>query len=988
MADDLSEPLLESYVEEQDGAPRKQRRTTCCGWRFALVVGVAYAGVGAGLAFAGLPRWPPPAPRSCVGAFGHACGAWACVAAAALLVVLVCVRWAARRERPPTGASPEDRAGFAGRYTFWWVLPTLRAANAAGKLELGDLPALPLSDRCASLERRLRACWLARRGGSGSLLVALLGRMQPRVVLYALGHGWVFLGLMFLDPIILRRLLSDADDGGRGATRRNLGYAGALSASMFVRVACMEVCFFGSVRAMNNCRTALVPLVFREAVAVDADEGDERRAYDDGAVTNLMATDADKLGRWSWTLFFGAQWTFAVVSLPAVAWCMYGLLGTAALVGAATVVVANQCALEIGKRTKPAVLRLQEARDARAKLMQEALASVRVSKLRGWDDVVRTAVRAARAREMAALRTTRYLDALNVFVGCCASLAVPVSIFAWYAEVEGRRLTPPVAFTALAWITQMKWSINTLPDIYNLWSSLAPSCERLEAFLRRTKTPQQHREDESPPPGVAFDLDGAVGPKAAPLVRARVTARVGDLVVIVGPVGCGKSTLLKTLAGARALADGTLRAASGGARAYVGQEPFLASGTIAENVVFGLPHDAARLDDALDRCCLRPDLDALPDGARTLVGPAGVQLSGGQKARVALARALYARPDFLVLDDVLSAVDAHTGDALWRRAIAPLAGPGKATVVLATHQLAFCDRPEVTRVVDLAEDAHWRDGLPPATTTAPAPTAPPPGDADDTAPKKDRAPAGASVAEVRREVRRLLAKHHGRVVDEALERLLVDGLAGEEDDCERRREGLISLSDFGLYVRAFGSPAKVACLAGVAVLACACGVASNVWLSIWADDGAEDQTRFLVVYASIGAAQAALLACQTILLTLCALDASKTLHGRMVDAVLASPMRFFDETPRGTVLNRFLQDLASVDVDVPTVALDQLTRTLTVCSQLGLVLYFAPWVACSLPAALAPYVFIFRTVRVAARDTRRLEAGQETGATLANFKGF
>ena len=98
---------------------------------------------------------------------------------------------------------------------------------------------------------------------------------------------------------------------------------------------------------------------------------------------------------------------------------------------------------------------------------------------------MRARVAAAREAEMAALKTTRYLDALNVFVGCVAALAVPVAIFSWYALVEKKSLSPAVAFTALAWITQMEWSINTLPDIYNLWSSLSPSVERLADFLLR-----------------------------------------------------------------------------------------------------------------------------------------------------------------------------------------------------------------------------------------------------------------------------------------------------------------------------------------------------------------------------------------------------------------------------------------------------------------------------------------------------------------------
>ena len=968
---ELRAPLLESY--DNDEVLHKERRR---GARCVLLVPVLLcAGLGAASWRLGA-RWPPPPPKRCAASFSARCGAAACAVGAVAVALAVVAALLRRRRRVDPRAAPQDAAGFASTYTFWWMTPTLRAANAKGRLDAGDLPKLPRSDGAARLARALKATWLERPGGAGSLFVALLARMQPRVVLGALGHGWLFLSLMFLDPIILRRLLDGAGADSAAAARRNLGYAAALSASMFVRVACMEVCFFGSVRAMNNCRTAIVPLVFRAAVGGRTDE-------DSGKLTNLMATDADKLGRWSWTLFFAAQWSFAVVSLPAVAYCMYDLLGAAALVGAATVVAANQAALEIGKRTKPAVLRLQEARDARAKLTTEMLAGVRLAKLRGWTAAVRARVAAAREAEMAALKTTRYLDALNVFVGCVAALAVPVAIFSWYALVEKKSLSPAVAFTALAWITQMEWSINTLPDIYNLWSSLSPSVERLADFLLRAP-----KDAGAPPPfpsDAAAAVDGAVGYGARAVATAKFECRRGEVVAVVGPVGSGKSTLLRSLCGADAAVDGWAGTAPGLARAYVGQDPFLLTGTIVDNVAFGLPVDDARVDACLRDCGLGPDLAALPDGRLTPVGPSGVRLSGGQRSRVALARALYAEPDVLVLDDVFSAVDAHTGAALWERAIAPLAG--RCAVVLATHQLAYAARPEVSRVVDLGP----RGAAAPSRSIEEAKEAP----AVEAAPVAEtsvetQAPARrepVALEEVAAELRRLLAAREGETVDGALATRLERSLLGlDGDEPERRRGGFIAYRDFVLYLDAFGSRATSAGLAAIAVAACACAVASNVWLSVWADDGAEGaaQTRFLVVYAAIGVLQAGLLALQTILLTLCALDASKTLHEKMLDGVLGAPLRFFDETPQGNALNRFLQDLANVDVDVPTVFLDQLTRTLTVASQLGLVLYFAPWVALMLPLALVPYGFIFSTVRVAARDTRRLEAAAH-GPCYAHF---
>ncbi|KAH8093399.1 ATPase [Aureococcus anophagefferens] len=465
---------------------------------------------------------------------------------------------------------------------------------------------------------------------------------------------------------------------------------------------------------------------------------------------------------------------------------------------------------------------------------------------------------------MAALKTTRYLDALNVFVGCVAALAVPVAIFSWYALVEEKSLSPAVAFTALAWITQMEWSINTLPDIYNLWSSLSPSVERLAEFLLRAP-----KEPAAPPPfpsDAAAAVDGAVGYGARAVATAKFECRRGEVVAVVGPVG---------------------------------------------------------------------------------------------------------------------AVDAHTGAALWERAIAPLAG--RCAVVLATHQLAYAARPEVSRrrprsaarrAARSIEDAKEAPAVEEAPVAEPS--------VETHAPAR-REPV--ALEEVAAELRRLLAAREGETVDGALAARLERSLLGlDGDEPERRRGGFIAYRDFVLYLDAFGSRATSASLAAIAVAACGCAVASNVWLSVWADDGAEGaaQTRFLVVYAAIGVLQAGLLALQTILLTLCALDASKTLHEKMLDGVLGAPLRFFDETPQGNALNRFLQDLANVDVDVPTVFLDQLTRTLTVASQLGLVLYFAPWVALMLPLALVPYGFIFSTVRVAARDTRRLEAAAH-GPCYAHF---
>jgi hypothetical protein len=400
-------------------------------------------------------QWPPHV-RACTSSF-HDCRGLAC----ATIALSIFISWLLAElclVAPRTG-SPEDRAGLVSTYTFWWVTPTLRRANAQGSLKPDDLPSLPTHDRASHLKARFCEIWLDVNK-KRSLLVTLLYSIQKRVLISTLLHGWAFLGLMFLDPIVLKKLLDAADNEQQ--TERNYGYALFLAVSMFMRVSSMEVCFFGSVRVMNNARTAVAPAVFAKTLRYESQ-------LDSGALTNLMATDADKLGRWTWTVFFLAQWSFAVVSLPAVVYCMYSLLGNAAFCGAGTLLITNHLSMVLARRTKPIVQKLQEARDKRASLVSECVASARLLKLRGWICDAKDQIDKARSIEMRHLVTIRFLDAANVLLGSLSGLAVPASIFSYYTVIDRKVLTPAVAFAALAWVQQMRWSINTLPDIYNLW---------------------------------------------------------------------------------------------------------------------------------------------------------------------------------------------------------------------------------------------------------------------------------------------------------------------------------------------------------------------------------------------------------------------------------------------------------------------------------------------------------------------------------------
>ncbi|GAB5358528.1 hypothetical protein AAMO2058_000466100 [Amorphochlora amoebiformis] len=1017
-------------------------------------------------------------------------------------------------EEYPKEMAGEDQSSLFSRFTFWWVTPVLTSANRKGRLEERDLPILPEYDQPKRLYQRLSSLIEERRAkgkpplSGTSMFATLMFRMQPITFLLSLVCGWLFLACMFVDPIILRHLLASSESGG-GKLREHLALILALSVSMWIRVGCMELCYFASTRTMANCRSALVQSVYHAAIHLPP-KVEAKGGYDTGKVTNLVATDADEFAKAEWVVFFLAQWTWAVVSLPACLYFVYELVGSAAFIGVSMILIGTGMNFFIYSNLKPVYKRVQTSRDVRSRVMNGLIKTIKAVKLQMCELLWKGRVEEARAVELRNIKIAQYWSAFNQLTGNLASLAVPVSIFTWYTVYEKKTLDPTTAFTVLAWINQMQWSINTLPGMFNLYAFLTPSCTRLSNFLHESsewstdKRPSSDTKDKDSlnpvrvvlsPPVPTLRHENSVGSggtlenggdgsmledskhlndykldrkisneviisvsdaemgycvvqevhddkndeigddshresdqtletKGEQKVKKEIedmnrvvenrvvlgdinlSITMGELVIIAGGVGSGKSTLLKTLAKAMPPLSGQL--STFGMRAYVGQKPCMLNATIKQNILFGLPCHDHRYKWSLNAAVLEPDLKALKEGDLTSVGESGVQMSGGQKARIALARALYSNADVYFFDDVLSAVDAHTGRLIWDRCFRHLSRVGK-TVVLATHQLQYINRPLVRRVLVLENktislNGPWKDILARAGQSLVAYVSEAPeerkeqeeGEGSD---EKKRGEEGTekkkksnnegeeesdidlnsvqvSLGECISLLRRKMRRFEGRTLDTRCMDQITEQLSGKAENAEGRAHGLIAWSDFKVYLGAFGSKFTVSVLVIAAIAGAGLGVAGNIWLSIWSErnQGGMRAIIDLIIYTSIGAANSALTALTTILLTINSLVASRILHGLMLSGILAADMAFFDVTPSGRILNRFLQDLQSIDTFVPSALLGQLTKTLNLVSRLSLVLIYAPFSIVSLVIIAPVYYNIFMRVRIAARDARRLAA--------------
>lgn len=157
----------------------------------------------------------------------------------------------------------------------------------------------------------------------------------------------------------------------------------------------------------------------------------------------------------------------------------------------------------------------------------------------------------------------------------------------------------------------------------------------------------------------------------------------GELILVTGPVGCGKSSLLSAILGELPVTSGDISCS--GKLVHVSQSPWVFSGTIRSNILFGKRYDPRRYEAVIDACDLRKDMNSFPDRDATRIGERGTLLSGGQRTRVALARAVYADADIYLLDDPLGAVDSKVGRNLFERCIQGILG--KKIRIVVTHQL-------------------------------------------------------------------------------------------------------------------------------------------------------------------------------------------------------------------------------------------------------------------------------------------------------------
>lgn len=785
-------------------------------------------------------------------------------------------------------------------------------------------------------------------------------------------------------------------------------------------------------------------------------DDDDKSAASVGKVVNLMASDTNTVASTVTSLYMGYA---APVELVIATTFLYNLLGWSAFVGIVPALIfmpLQQFFTNLSFKNTKQVLK---ARDHRVNVLNELILSIRFIKFFAWERGWSDRVLRARREEMKWLFRKTWITSGLMASFALTPLLFQITAFASYTVIEGKKLDVSTGFTAIALFSMLRNPLSVLPMIINMIFQAKVSLDRINAFLQEDEVPEwviknssdqvqaeldeankdrtivlkgatfrwqvaKPANDTKQPPKSSFfaslrfwrkkaaadlmsEAEQSQGQQenSAPFHLTEIDFQppAAKITLICGPTGSGKSSLLSAILGEMDLVEGTislpkrpLQLLSGGV-AYCSQTAWLETLSIRDNIVFGQYFDQQRYDKVLECCCLKPDLKTFPDGDQTEIGENGVSLSGGQKARVALARAVYSRSPVLLLDDVLAAVDSHTARKLVDDCLCGELVQGR-TVVLVTHHVETV-LPHVAHVVMLEAGRIRRGGSPAelkaeGLLSALLSDSNKPSDPDS---KGKQAATDELVEEAAKDAavdaQAKFQSGSGETTDVKTnsDPVSSDGAPtgkGKLVTAEGKSSGRVKREIYLTYLSAFGW-FPIAILLLCISVSRSSDVLEKYWLSFWGDayerfstpskshrlpDPSDNAAPYLAIYAAILLAWLLFGNMGMVICSRWGVIAGNKLFARMLHTVVRSPVRFFDQTPTGRILNRFTKDIETVDSTLSgNIRMLVMFATASVMSIVSMMVTVPSFVPFLIVLAYAYYRTAVSYI-AAARDLRRLES--------------
>ncbi|XP_059613900.1 ATP-binding cassette sub-family C member 4-like [Phlebotomus argentipes] len=950
--------------------------------------------------------------------------------------------------------NPREKANIVSVLTFWWTIKLFKKGYQK-VLELEDLFRPLTEDNSEVLGDRLERKWneqVKKSNGNPSLIKAVALTFWREYSLMALlvivNETAVRLG----QPILLGRLLMYfRPDNDMSHKEALLCAGGIVGLSLFYTITVNQYIFDAFYYGMR-VRVAMCSIIYRKALKLS------RTALGDtapGKVVNLLSNDVNRFDLVS--VFIHMMWASPLMAIV-VGYLLWIEVGWAGIVGIIVVFTVVPLQSYTGKLSSKFRLQAALKTDERVRFMDEIISGVQVIKMYAWEKPFAKLISATRKLELKIIRNSAFVRAIYMtfllFTTRMALFCTMLTMVLMDNDITAARVFVISAYFNILAYTMSQMFVRGVAEIAEVLVALRrlrmflmyeerddytcrsrivkdskngapldfaktlnsyddPSREYLVSVKNATakwkmpekpgKQKKKSHKEEKPVPEKS--IDGSVDWQAPTLDNICLECKKGNLIGIVGPVGAGKSSLLQAILKELPLESGSVQCH--GKLSYACQEPWVFAASIRQNILFGEEMDKDRYEAVIKACALNHDLEQFPAGDQTVIGERGASLSGGQKARVSLARAVYRRADIYLFDDPLSAVDAHVGRHLFDQVIGPRGrlGSRKITRILVTHQVHFLKDAdwlvvlkdgqievqgpplEVFRSgIDFAKLLNAEDGLEE--------------EQSEGGPKFRRQQSVSSS-------RSMSSRNSLSSDDESME--MVEGNKdGEKEPAmvsmEATSKGKVKGSIFYNYLKAGGNWCILSVMLILFIITQFMASAFDYFIAFWtSQEELRDmynptlEADFMIANNSIKVVESDdipnLLDTEICIYiagglvmslfvfglirslgfyTMC-IKASQKLHDGMFNGIISTTMRFFDTNPSGRILNRFSKDLGSTDEQLPKAILDATQINLSMFGAIIVATTVNPLFLVPIAGLTAVFLFIRKIYLKTSKNIKRMD---------------
>ncbi|CAD8052568.1 unnamed protein product [Paramecium sonneborni] len=825
--------------------------------------------------------------------------------------------------------------GVISRVFFLYVFPLLRKANKT-PLQFEMIQDLQIDDQSESLFNRMNKTFLVQKNSRFALYKSLFITFKKSFIIVFIIILLQNVCLMY-GPIMIRQTLSYIDYSEH-TLGKSFEWLGIIIAVRFFNVISYQHSFYMLTKLAYDQHSAVSVFLMKKTLNVSFQSNKQYKA---GEIMNLMQVDLQRILNLNIAI---AQVIFLPFQIGISFFLLFDFIGISCLAGLGIMIMGLLANFLLGRRGWRLQKQVMIAKDKRTKQAYEIFSQIKFIKANAFEEYFKNKLLECRKKEIESIHKKNIVSGLFTFTFLMTpqiTLNITLAIYIWLQH----NLTPAETFSIISLFSILQQSAIGLPRFINQIIEGNISIKRIQNYLltdelmndciqnvndilvdsiniegsfywdkiRNQEKPNKYTQvipENQISQSQISDTQISENQIIDPILKnIKLKIDIGEFVTIIGDVASGKSSLISAILGEMVYNDSGFapKIKINGKIAYVSQKSWIQNATLKDNILFGLPYDETKYQDAIKYSCLEQDIKTLDKGEFTMIGEKGVNLSGGQKARVSLARALYSNSDIYLLDDLISAVDMHVGKFIIEKCLCEYLN-GK-TIVLITHALYSCQYAD--RIILMDNGQIIKEGNIDEIKQCEK--------FDQIYQKyfKEHKNENEDDQDEQLEILNLQKKRKSsnQQIDNT-KKDIIDDLMILED----RKVGSVQMDVFKEYFYLSGGYLFFTFNLIIVIIQVVTRFGSQIWLAHWSgqqDLSYDDNLHNLMIFSFFSLSFGFFALIRLLILAKENVNIANKVHSRMIEQLLYAPLcSFFERIPLGVLMNRLTKDQSVLDTEL------------------------------------------------------------------------